>query len=64
MYMNEFCFRVLTAITSDLPTVYPSSRNNSDHAIDGVETETVVQYKAQRQHHSYSLIMKKLPRFT
>ena len=47
MYMSEFCFYVLTARISDLPTIYPCNGNNSDRAIGRVETETVVQYELQ-----------------
>jgi len=47
--MSEFCFHVLMAIISDLCTIHPENRNNSEHAIDPVETETVVHYESQHQ---------------
>ena len=62
--LSECRFQVLTAITSDLSYSYPCNRNNLARAIGGVETETVVHYKTQHQKHDYSLIMKKLLRFT
>jgi len=56
--MSKFGFHVLMAIISDLSTIYTCNYNNSEQAIDRVDTETVVHYESQHQSHQYSLIIK------
>jgi len=59
MYMSGFIFYVLTAIISDLSMIYPYNRNNSEHAIDRAETETVVHLESQHHRNESRLILKK-----